>query len=102
MCQHCVSDTTALAETDPDSVTDPELERIENEIWTDAKYWCRQARDVADAGTTRDLAVAAKLADTGLKFKRLALELREQRKNREHDQSLLKHDRELSGIRGKN
>lgn len=74
-----------------------ELELRENEYREADKYLRRVAREWLDEGTPRERGVALKAFDTAAKWARLALEIRQQRLELEHDQWLVEQKRLLGG-----
>lgn len=80
---------------------DRELARREAHCFTLAKAAHRIARkcmDRSDEGF--DIADAAKLMAEGTKLLRVANEIRERRAQREHENNAIRHEREMSGLRG--
>ncbi len=77
---------------------DDELIASEEDLLVDAKFWRREARELWE-GMPLERGTAVKAADTGLKYERTRLELRERRAQREHERQLIQHEREMQGLR---
>lgn len=76
---------------------DRELARREIHCFTLAKAAHRIARETMKDGDVGD---AAKLLAEGTKLLRVANEIRERRAQREHENNAIRHEREMSGLRG--
>lgn len=87
---------TAISPTSPKAET-KELETREHEYRAADVYLRRLAREWLDDGTARDRQVALKAFDAAARWARLALEIRQQRIEIEHDQWLVEQKRILSG-----
>jgi hypothetical protein len=84
---------------------DRQLAIWQSECETESKKLWRAGSDLlgtpgVDEGTERDVSAAAKAYAEGTKIRRLALEIYEKRASREHDRMLIRHEREMSGLRG--
>ncbi len=101
VCQRCILDPGPGPEVEQ-AEHDEELAAREADLTTDAKFWRRQARELWTDGTALDRNTAVKAADTGLKYERLALELREKRARREHVNALKRAAMQMAGLRGHN
>jgi hypothetical protein len=110
ICQRCATDPGPAIEVEEVGGDDPQIRIWVNECDSLAKFCHRVGKDLAggseeDLGEIghavkeRDCNAAAKLISEGTKLKRLAFEMREVLKSREHDLKLIAHEREMSGTR---
>ena len=83
---------------------DRQLAIWQAECETESKKLWRAGSDLlgdpSEGATDRDVSSAAKAYAEGTKIRRLALEIYEKRASREHDRMLIRHEREMSGLRG--
>ena len=68
---------------------------------SDSKRLARDAREMLD-GTDLEKALAVKLFAESTKIARLVEELTDKRIDHEHDLRLIRHEREMAGLRGPN
>jgi hypothetical protein len=100
VCHACVVDPgAAQSATDSIAIDAQHLARGA-EFRTLAKYLHREGRDLIADGTAQDKSVACKLIAEGTKLERLALELEDRVSARDHDRTLIRHERDMSGQRG--
>ncbi len=99
VCTVCrVAGNPGIEITEIDNEHDQDIYLEEAALDEEAKFWRRGARELWE-GTPLERNTAVKAADTGLKFTRLRLEMREKRANREHDRQLIQHERAMAGLR---
>lgn len=101
VCRPCVADPGPQIGAGPGVVGDRDALVVEGDLLQTAKETRRLAKKLS-AGTTAEKHCGAKYYDVYLKALRLWSETREPRLAREHDRSLLEHEREMSGLRGSN
>jgi hypothetical protein len=100
VCPDCADEPLGAPEIEvgDESEHDKELARWESSHVTLAKKLHRIGEEMLDAGG-RDRVDAAKLIAEGAKLYRIAIENREKRAAREHDRMLVRHRREMAGLR---
>lgn len=64
------------------------------------KLYHRKAREMLEEGNASDKVQSCKLAAEGTKLRRQAQELKDRVSARDHDRDLIRHEREMSGLRG--
>ncbi len=82
-----------------DNEHDHEMTLREAECVRLAKMCHRIGEELLQGKTDRDTNAAAKIIGEGTKLIRFACDLREKRAAREHSLRLLRHEREMSGLR---
>ena len=98
-CSQCEPGGAPLSAVAP-ITTDKELDLIESELRSEARYYRKLGRDLTGdgaQGTARDINSGLKAAEVSLKFDRAYKELVQARKDREHDRWLVEQNRLLKG-----
>jgi len=100
VCQACATDPgDGPGETFESEEVDRRLMRLANEFRGHGRaMW--NAAHLRLKGTETDQNTAAKLSAEAVKWQRLALELEDKVSARDHDRKLIRHEREMSALRG--
>jgi hypothetical protein len=101
VCQSCVADPgdEPGARVTSEAV-DADLSKRALEFRSLAKFLHKNGRTLIEDGTALDKGVACKLIAEGTKLERLALEIDDKVSGRDHDRTLIAHEREMAGLRG--
>lgn len=81
---------------------DAEIAALASEFTSRARVLWREASELLDDGTAQDKGVACKLSAESAKWERLALEAKDKVSQRKHLREAMRHEREMSGLRGHN
>jgi hypothetical protein len=96
-CGVCRSQRAITVKTASPKADTRELELRENEYREADKFLRRIGKEWIDEGTAQERNAALKAFDAASKWARLALEIRQQRLEMEHDQWLVEQKRLLGG-----
>jgi hypothetical protein len=101
VCHRCITDpgdpVVAFTEEDDDA----DLRARINEARERERLLIRHGRDWLD-GTDKEKSLGLKAFDCASKWARISNELQQIIEDRDHDRRLIRHEREMSGIRGGN
>lgn len=99
VCQKCVDDPGDAPGTLPDEDVSDLRGRI-GEYRSNYRSCIRRSKSLADEGTAKDGGLAVKWNDCAIKWARLAEEQQSILDDREHNLKLIRHEQEMSGLRG--
>lgn len=101
VCHECASDPgDGPGEIVESEDLDRKLLALANEFRGAGRVMWREAKSLLEDGTAQDKNTAAKLSAEAVKWQRLALELEDKVSARDHDRKLIRHEREMSALRG--
>jgi hypothetical protein len=95
-CTGCLADPGAFDALIEPVSTDKDLDLLETELRTEARFYRKLGREKCD-GSDRDCSLGLKAAEISLKFDRAYKEILTERKGREHDRWLVEQNRLLQG-----
>ena len=99
-CPGCRKSASAVVAAQSPKADTKEMEARESEYRECDKYLRRLAKKWLDEGTAQERPTAIKAMDAASKWARLALEIRQNRLEMEHDQWLVEQNRLMGGGSG--